>query len=332
MSGLHEKLETCVALGKALTETLDRQEVVNIIFERLCELIKATNWSLLLVDHDRRELGFEIVAGLDVGHLREVRITMGEGLAGAAALSGEPVFISDNAWDDPRFCRKVDKLTGFKTHSLICLPLKAREQVIGVLELVNPQDPTLFDEENRPLLTILADFMAIAIVNANNFRRLETISVTDDVSGFGNTRLLYQQLNRLVMSPDQFSIAFFDLDRFKQVVDRHGHLLGSAMLKEIAELSATRLDAGDHLVRYGGDEYVVIMPGQSKPHALAKIERIRQAMAEARFLSGKGLAVPMTASFGVATYPADGSDPLALLHAADKFLYRSKRLSNAVTG
>jgi sigma-B regulation protein RsbU (phosphoserine phosphatase) len=182
MSGWHEKLGACVALSKALTETLDREEVVGIIFKRLCELIKATNWSLYLVDHERQEMRFEVVAGLEADRLRGVQIKLGEGIAGATALSGEPAFIRDEVGRDPHFCHKVDTLTGFVTHSLICLPLKVRGRVIGVLELVNPEDRTLFDEASRPMMSILADFMAIAIVNANNFRHLETISLMAGMS------------------------------------------------------------------------------------------------------------------------------------------------------
>lgn len=332
MSGHHEKLRICAELGKALTETLEREEVVGVIFRRLCELIKASHWSLFLVDNERQELHFEIVAGLEAGPLSQVRIKLGEGIAGATALSGEPAFVMGKAGADPRFCPKVDKLTGFVTHSLICLPLKARGRVIGVLELVNPEDHSLFDEALRPILTILADFMAIAIVNAGSYKRLETLAVTDDVSGFGNTRLLHKRLAQLIAEESEFSLAFFDLDRFKQVVDRHGHLLGSKMLKEIAELVDTHLDGSDCLVRYGGDEYVVIMPAHGKQAAVAKIETIRQAMAEAVFLSSEGLGVTMTASFGVATFPVDGRAARSLLQAADKYMYRSKHLGNTITG
>ena len=328
----YDKLSACVALGKALTSTLDREEVVDILFRRLCELIKATNWSLYLVDHERQELCFEIVAGLEFESLKGMRIKLGEGIAGATAQSGEPIFIQDKVKNDPRFCRKVDELTGFVTHSLICLPLKVRDRVIGVLEVVNPFDRGLFNEVFRPMFNILADFMAIAIVNATNYHRLETLSVTDDVSGFGNTRFLHHCLGRLVASGNEFSIAFFDLDRFKQVVDRYGHLLGSTMLREIAELTASQLDEGDSLVRYGGDEYVVIMPGQGKKDALAKIEAVRRAMAEAVFLTSHGLEVTMTASFGVATFPGDGNSALTLLQAADKHMYLSKKQGNSITG
>ena len=332
MLGCHEKLKACVELSKSLTETLDREEVVGIIFSHLCVLIKASNWSLFLVDHEQQELRFEIVAGLEAASLSQVRIKLGEGIAGNTALTGEEVFIMDNVENDPRFCQKVDRLTGFVTNSLICLPLKARGRVIGVLEVVNPEDISLFDETLRPILTIFSDFMAIAIINASNYKKLETLAVTDDVTGFCNTRLLHKRLVHLLAEDGEFSMAFFDLDFFKQVVDRHGHLLGSKMLREIAGLVGGWLDGDDSLIRYGGDEYVIIMPGQGKEEALAKIETIRRAMNEAIFLSDEGLAVRTTASFGVATFPFDGSSARTLLQAADNFMYQSKLKRNAITG
>jgi diguanylate cyclase (GGDEF)-like protein len=248
---------------------------------------------------------------------------MGEGIAGTVAQTGEPILLPDVS-RDPRFSQKIDELTGFVTRSLICLPLKIQESVIGVIEVVNPEDESLFDEQAMPVLSIVADFVAIAIENARVHRKMEALTFMDDVSGFYNTRFLHKELESLIDKEQRFSLVFLDLDNFKKVVDTHGHLMASQTLGEVAAVIGSRLKATDSLVRYGGDEYVVILPGQGKNNAREKIEEIRSAIVETIFLERAGLGVRVTASFGIACFPEDADSKKALLRLADESMYRSK--------
>jgi diguanylate cyclase (GGDEF)-like protein len=326
------QLLTCVEIGKAVTSTLNMDEILVTILKRLSELIKAKNWTLYLLDQQAGELHFEVVVGLDTRRLRDVRIKLGEGIAGQAALTGEPIIVPEGVLDDPRFSRRVDELTGFTTRSLICLPLKIQQSVIGVLEVVNPEDPALFDESLMPVLSILADYVAIAIANARNYQEIEALSVTDDVTGFYNTRFLHQHLDGLLDLGRPVSLVFLDLDDFKHVVDSHGHLLGSKVLKEVAVVIASCLGEDDRLVRYGGDEYVVILPGQDKQAAVTRTREIRQALEGALFLRSDGLNLRISASFGIASYPQDAESKRELLQVADGCMYRSKQLGkNLIT-
>jgi diguanylate cyclase (GGDEF)-like protein len=326
------QLLTCVEIGKAVTSTLNMDEILVTILKRLSELIKAKNWTLYLLDQQAGELHFEVVVGLDTRRLRDVRIKLGEGIAGQAALTGEPIIVPEGVLDDPRFSRRVDELTGFTTRSLICLPLKIQRSVIGVLEVVNPEDPALFDESLMPVLSILADYVAIAIANARNYQEIEALSVTDDVTGFYNTRFLHQHLDGLLDLGRPVSLVFLDLDDFKHVVDSHGHLLGSKVLKEVAVVIASCLGEDDRLVRYGGDEYVVILPGQDKQAAVTRTREIRQALEGALFLRSDGLNLRISASFGIASYPQDAESKRELLQVADGCMYRSKQLGkNLIT-
>lgn len=158
--------------------------------------------------------------------------------------------------------------------------------------------------------------------------RVVRLSVTDDVSGFYNTRYLHRYLDRLLASPtareEEVSLVFFDLDNFKQVVDEHGHILGARVLREVAQVTSRAVDEEDRLVRYGGDEYVVILPRQNKDQALAKVQRMKEAIATTPFLEKEGLDVHLTASFGLATFPDDARNKKELLGAADRCLFKSK--------
>jgi len=320
------QLLACVEIGKALTSSLNMDEILVTILRRLSELIKAKNWTLYLVDPGRQELRFEVVVGIDKELIGDVRIKLGDGIAGLAALTGEPILVPDHAHEDPRFNKRVDELTGFTTRSLICLPLKIQEAVIGVLEVVNPEDPALFDESLMPVLSILADYVAIAIANARNYQQIEALSITDDVTGFYNTRFLHQYLDSLLGDGSVVSLVFLDLDNFKHVVDSHGHLVGSKMLREIALVIGSCLGQDDRLVRYGGDEYIAILPDQDKRAALGRAADIRRSLEKTLFLQSEGLNVSITASFGVASYPEDVGSKRGLLQLADGCMYRSKEL------
>jgi diguanylate cyclase (GGDEF)-like protein len=158
---------------------------------------------------------------------------------------------------------------------------------------------------------------------------LKKLSVTDDVTGFHNTRFLHQYIDRC-LSPipapaDKLTLVFFDMDDFKQVVDRHGHLLGAKVLKEVAEVVHSHLGPEDRIVRYGGDEYIVILPGQGGKDALSKVEAIRTGISSNAYLRQEQINLSVTASFGLATFPDDARDKKQLLMAADKCLFQSKK-------
>ena len=324
-----QQLMTCVEIGKALTSTLNMGQILVIMLKRLNKLIRAKNWTLFLLDPQTRKLHFEVVVGLDKTSLGDMQIRVGEGIAGTVALTGEPMLVPD-VRKDPRFSGRVDHVTGFITRSVICLPLKLRGSIIGVLEVINPKDASLFRPDSMPVLSILADYVAIAINNARNYEKIESLSITDDVTGLYNTRFLHQYLDQLLKASSakarEVSLVFLDLDDFKQVVDTHGHLAGSKVLREVAQVMAARLDEEDRIFRYGGDEYVIILPGQDKKTALNKVTAIRKSLAESIFLKDEGLHIKVTASFGIANYPHDATNQRDLLHIADSSMYRSKAL------
>ena len=158
---------------------------------------------------------------------------------------------------------------------------------------------------------------------------LKKMSVTDDVTGFQNTRFLHQYIDRR-LSPasapaDKLTLVFFDMDDFKQVVDQHGHLLGAKVLKEVAQVVHLHLGPEDHIVRYGGDEYIVILPGQNGEEALTTVEAIKAGISSSTYLRQEQINLSVTASFGLATFPDDARDKKQLLMAADQCLFQSKK-------
>ncbi len=136
--------------------------------------------------------------------------------------------------------------------------------------------------------------------------------------------LIDLELNRARRTDSCFSLAFFDLDSFKDVNDNYGHLVGSNLLRRIADILRENLRPTDWSIRYGGDEFVVILTGTSKEDAVRIIERIREKIASQKFFRSDGLSVKITASFGIATYPEHGSTKEEIIRMADLAMYHTK--------
>jgi diguanylate cyclase (GGDEF)-like protein len=190
--------------------------------------------------------------------------------------------------------------------------------------IVRPID----ESELRSRIANLLRLRRLSLELKKEHDRVLKLSVTDDVSGFNNTRYLHRYLDRVLNAPnardEELSLVFFDLDNFKRVVDRYGHILGSKVLKEVAQAVHHELDADDRIIRYGGDEFVVILPRHNKSMATGKVQRLKQALTHTSFLQKEHVDVHLTASFGIATYPQDAKDKHELLAKADRGLFRSK--------
>jgi len=325
--GTVERVLACIEFSKALVSAYDMETLLKAVLERISILIPASNWSLLLRDQKSNELYFAVTVGLDLESLKAIRLKVGEGIAGVVAQTGQPMFIAD-AKNDPRFSPKVDDITGFATRSIIALPLHVRGQVVGVFEVVNVENEEFFREKYLPLLHILSDYLAIAVDNVHNLQQLQARTFIDEVTGFYNTRYLAAKLDQFI--PDilnhggELSVVFLDLDDFKAIVDSQGHLRGSKVLSEVARAIHSVLGPEDSLVRYGGDEFIVLLPHQSQEQALNLVSRLRQAMNQTRFLAEEGVNARITASYGIATMPQDARDKDSLLLIADRAMFRCK--------
>lgn len=322
-----DELRVYDEIGKLLTSTLEVGELLRRIMAKVAELLEPANWSLLLLDEEAGELRFEIAVGPFAGTLAGLRIPKDEGIAGWVVTHGEAVLVED-VRKDPRFAARFDETTRFTTGSLLAVPLRFGGRSLGVIELVNePGQPPFRPSALRTLETI-ADYAAIGLENARNFQRVQELTVLDEHTGLYNARHLEQALRSEVRRAKRFShplsLIFFDLDHFKQVNDRFGHQRGSALLRELGQLVLANLRQVDVVVRYGGDEFVCLLPETPKESALVCTRRLRQAIRSHRFLQEEGNEVRITASFGVATYPDDADSPDELLRRADEAMYRVK--------
>ena len=295
--------------------------------EKISDLLQPDTWSLLMLDEDTQELYFEIAIGAGAEKLRDVRLKLGEGVAGWVAQHGEPVLV-ENTRHDPRFTPKVDELTHTETRSIVCVPIKAHGHVLGVIELVNALGKPSFGTEDIPILKSLADYAAIALENARYVQRIHELTITDDCTALYNARHLNFVLDTEIYRSNrygyEFSVIFIDLDHFKQVNDVHGHLVGSKLLWMIGDSIKAHLRMIDYAFRYGGDEFVVLLPQTSKENALMVVRRIRDLLIDRVFFTEEKMNIKVTASFGVASFPVDGRTRKELLRKADEAMYLVK--------
>ena len=326
-----DELAVLNEIGKALTSSLDISEVMHLILAKVSQLLKPSNWSLLLLDPQTQELRFQAAVGAGSEKLLGLRLKRGEGIAGHVAQSREPLRV-DDVREDPRFAARFDEKSSFLTRAILCVPLISKDRCLGVIELVNGAKDGPFREEDLKTLITVAEFAAIALENAQNFAKVQELTVIDDHTGLFNSRHLKRQLEQEVVRATRFghpvSIVFFDLDRFKQVNDQRGHQSGSRVLWEVGALLQRVLRSTDVAVRYGGDEFVVLLPETSRDQALEVGKRLRDEVAAMPFLAHEPLGpMRLTASFGISSFPDDGQTPDALIRRADEAMYRVKARS-----
>ncbi len=322
-----ERLSLFHEVGKTLASTLDLQKILQTIMEKISDFLQPDTWSLLMLDENTQELYFEIAIGAGANKLKDVRLKVGDGIAGWVAAKGEPVLVED-VRKDPRFSSKFDELTQVETRSVVCVPIKGREKVLGVIELINCLGRESFRPEDIPILKNLADYAAIALENARYVQRIHELTITDDCTALYNARHLHFVLDAEIYRSNrynyEFSVIFIDLDHFKQVNDTYGHLVGSKLLWMIGDLIKGNLRLIDYAFRYGGDEFVVLLPQTSKENALMVVRRVKDLLNSSTFFTDEGLNIKVTASFGLASFPGDARTRKEILRMADEAMYLVK--------
>jgi len=276
------------------------------------------------------------------------RLPVGSGLTGRAFREGRPVLQND-VRQDADFFPGFDEATHYTTRSLLAVPVDLAGETAGVIGLFNRREREGFRPEDLKLLEILGGYASNSLLNLTDALQQREIARRDDLTGLYNDRFFHQQLRheleRLEGEGGDLSLLFIDLDRFKAVVDTHGHLVGSEVIGETGRLIArTVREARATLARYGGDEFVVILPGCGAESAVAVAESIRSAVAGHVFLAEAGadgrpalsLRGAFSASIGVASYrdcPFAGKGPgdwkvrqRDFIQVADEAMYRAKRL------
>jgi diguanylate cyclase (GGDEF)-like protein len=321
-------------VARALTQTLELEDILRTIMEKMAQFFGPERWSMLMVDDEAKQLYYAIAVGEDAESLRGLRIPLGEGVAGWVAATGNTLVVPDVALDAQwsAFSRAHPELN---IQSIACIPISSSGKTLGVIQLLNSK-LDMENEYSNSFLRILCDYAAIAIQNARSVKLIHELTITDDCTTLFNARHLYTMLDEQVglaagNKAHQFSLLFVDLDHFKEVNDTHGHLVGSRLLAEVGTLMKRVLGPENACFRYGGDEFVALLPGLNKQAAIDATMLLWRQLRDGRFLSGAGLNLSLAGSFGLATFPEDGNTVQAIIRAADTQMYAAKTTRDNVS-
>ncbi|TET44665.1 diguanylate cyclase [candidate division TA06 bacterium] len=487
-----KELSTFNEIAKLLNSSLNLREVLSLVMKLIASLVKAEAWSVALVDRETNELVFEATTGEKSQQIKEMRLQMGQGIAGWVARQRKPAIIQDVS-SDPRFFSQADQATDFKTKSVLCVPLISKGTLVGVVEVINKLGGDPFTENDLELISSLVDHAAVAIHNTELYDRTKkkvkelsllyevgaaiastldleemlnkaahliqmsldscyiaiflkepskdevvlkafsgsseispsrtkirlgvdgligwsmvgkrsilvedvekqprylkgienikselvvpllkegkvlgamdmgseilgaftqesiqpieqlagqlsiaiqnitlyekvgVLAVTDDLTKLHNSRycqMFLQKAEALAKtSGNPLSLIFLDADYFKEINDTYGHHFGAAALIELADRIRELLREDYVASRYGGDEYIIMMPNTSLDEALEWAEKLRKLVADKPFLTDKNVSHSLTISLGVATYPGSAETAWDLLVKADKAMYHVK--------
>ena len=317
-------------LANTLLLSDSREDLYRNILEVAADLLNACQGSLMLIDKNGEDIQVVHAKGMSAEIAGYLKLQVGIGIAGKVAKTGAALLV-DDVERDPRVAVARNR-PRFKTKSLVSIPLKLNEKVLGVLNLSDKRDLTPFSEEDLDLLTSFSTLASLMIERTQVMEeacRFEQLSLTDPLTGIYNRRFLNnrieEEINRSRRQGQEFSVLFIDLDHFKHYNDRFGHLAGDEALCKTGEIMKAALRGMDIVARFGGEEFCVLLPGSSKHLALHVAERIREGIERESFPGGEGLPQEgLTASLGIASFPEDGSTLTSLLRASDKALYQAK--------
>src|SRR5450755_1776820 len=321
IAAARQEAQTLFELSQDLGASLSLGETLSVVAVKLRRAMPYDAISIYVRHGD--ELVPEYVNGDNFRLFASLRIPMGQGLSGGAAQKLKPI-LNGNPSVEPGYLNDLSKYSTL--NSALAVPLEGLRGVVGVVALYHAEKD-FFTSDHLRILMAVSSKMAMAIENARKYEQAESSAVTDFLTGLPNARSLFVQLDREMARCKRdnktLTVMVADMDGFKQINDRFGHLEGNRVLRLFAHsLKATSRDY-DYVARMGGDEFVVIAPGLTAEAAMRKSEQMRSLAQQAgRDICNEDI---LSLSVGKAIYPDDGMDAEKILSEADKRMYLQKR-------
>ena len=303
------------SISKTAISSEDAEQMLADIVAEIQKAFRFDHIGIGILDYVTKEIEIKAEAG-STAQAKGKRIPLGAGVVGRVARSNERALV-----------QKADEghLVGIlpESRAVLCIPITYGESLLGVLN-VESREENAFSEQDVLIMSTLADLLATALHNAFVFQKLQQQSITDGLTGIKTRRFFWEGLSsewkRASRSGRPFSVVLIDLDKFKEVNDTFGHLEGDLVLARVGRLLEQRCRQSNVVARYGGDEFVILMPetGVEQAHALA--ERLRLWLAQDAMLAEHAI----TGSFGVASFPAHGFSAEDIIRVADAGMYSAK--------
>jgi diguanylate cyclase (GGDEF)-like protein len=320
-------LKDLIEVAKAVVSTLDLDTVLQAILTSAMTFAETPAGSVALYFDTKRELNLHAHSGLTADFVKTERWTVTPGgLTDQVLKAGEIFFIEDTE-KTSYFNNPIALNEGIR--SLVCVPLLFQSRIMGILYL-DDFTPRQFDREKLNLLAILSSFAAMAIHNATLHKRTKLMAITDSLTGLHNHRYFKQyfkqEMGRAKRYHKPFSIIMMDVDDFKSFNDSFGHAAGDNLLRILGAVIMETIRGVDVAFRYGGEEFIVLLPETRLDKAVLAAERLREAVQSgtANKLAGPASS-GVTVSIGVASYPDNADKMDELFNIVDSLLYQAKR-------
>ncbi len=272
-----DKVSFFLELGKPLSKARTVKETIDAVMYQVGLVFRPVHWSLLLKDSKSNDMVFTAVTGSSRDKLQGLKLPEGEGIAGYIYSTGKPVIVKD-VTKDKRFSSRIDQYTGFKTQSIIGVPLKTGKSVFGVIELINKLSGDTFKAVELKILSAIAEYAAIAIERSYYYQSLKKIALVDPLTGLKNKASFNHTLANRMDIFDRYEIPsaliLVNIVHFRKIVDAHGYQAGDSVLKQLAGILNKSVRKVDETFRYEADRFIVLMPHTSAREAQRVKERI----------------------------------------------------------
>lgn len=313
-----EQLEAINAIAQQMTVVLEPQELMNNVCAEVRKAFAADHVSILLRDGEQMTLrAHEGSLTLREGAQAPLPRTVGPW--GRALLTGRSV-VETNVEDDGNYVPLL-----VESRARLCVPLVSFGHVVGVL-LLDSTQANAFEGNDWRTVESVADMCATAIQNTQHVERVRQLAYIDGLTGIFNRRFFDLRIAEEIERASRFhlplAVLMTDIDRFKQLNDEFGHLLGDEILRQVSSIWSQQLRKMDVACRYGGDEFAIVLPQTGAEQAMQVAEKVRHAIADWAF---PGVPRPVTISVGAAAYPVHGGTRDDLVKAADRGLYAAKQ-------
>jgi len=303
--------------SQSFMSTLDFDKLLVNILERLKNTFGYLNLAILLVDEETQELYPRSYINYPE-YIKKLRFKIGrDGISGHVAET-KKMYYSPDVSKDPYYIVGAEK-----AKSELCFPLMLGDRVIGTLDVESPEIDG-FSEDDMKLLSGLSAQIAVALYNSQLFEQTKALSLTDPLSSLPNRRsfdmFIEAEIRRAGRYHRSFSLLMIDFDNFKKYNDAFGHPAGDKILKKCSQLMKETIRDVDFLGRYGGDEFISVLPETDSTFALEVAERMRKTIA------AQTIEPRITLSIGIASFPQDGNNKNSLIEIADDACYEAKQL------
>ncbi|MEZ5402489.1 MAG: diguanylate cyclase [Bryobacteraceae bacterium] len=320
IAAARHEVQAMFEIAQDLSRSLSLTDTLSVVASRVSALLPHDSLAIYVIEGD--SLRAQFTAGEDRALFASLNIPIGQGLSGWVVEHRTPI-CNGNPSVEPGYLNDPRKFS--RLQSALVVPIETEAGVLGALALYRAPKSAFTLDDQRVLVTVAAK-LSVFVENAERLKRVETSAATDFLTGLPNARALFvqlhEELSRARRNGTTTAVLVGDLDGFKQVNDRYGHLAGNDVLRQVAAGLKAHCRDYDVVARMGGDEFVVVMPGTGHEGAAERIEALRRVVVDAgRAICGDAI---VGLSIGVACFPADGQDAESLLLEADRQMYKVK--------